>query len=354
MKEYIAFDVHKHYTLTEREDAATGRTTHCRLVHSPGAIRSYLVSNPPAKGTPVAVEATGNWYWVVDEIEQAGCLPLLVHPQWAKALVRYTAKTDMRDVQGMNYLQRNKTLPTVWIAPANVRDMRELSRGRMFLTHQRTQLKNRIQAALARYGLQSRTFSDSFGKKARIEMDGLIEQLPRHTRVVTNAMLGQLDELCGRICELEKLIDEVIKETRPMLLLMTLPGVGRILAIVIALEIGDVRRFRTAPNLASYSGCTPKVKASGDKVRIGRLRADVNRYLKWAFIEAANCVKLHHKAWPGRHVSELYKRISRRRGPAKAVGAVARHLAEAAWHVLTRDEDYIEPALSRRVSTTGA
>jgi transposase len=346
MKEYIAFDVHKHSTFIEREDAATGRTTHCRLKHSRGAIRNYLVSNPPAKGTAVAVEATGNWYWVVDEIEEAGCLPVLVHPQWAKALVRYTAKTDMRDVHGMNYLQRNKTLPTVWIAPAKVRDLRELARGRMFLTHQRTQLKNRIQATLARYGLQNMSFSDPFGKKARLEMQGLVEELPLHTRTVTKVLLCQLDEICSRIRELEKSMDQVIKQSPAMRRLMTLPGIGHILSVVIVLEIGDVTRFATASKLASYSGCTPKVRASGDKVRIGKLRPDVNRYLKWAFIEAANCVKLQLKVKPERHVSKLYTRIAERKGHAKAIGAVARHLAEAAWHVLSREKDYIEPALS--------
>jgi transposase len=216
----------------------------------------------------------------------------------------------------------------------------------MFLTHQRTQLKNRIQAALARYGLQNISYSDPFGKKARLEMQGLVEELPLHTRTVTKVLLCQLDEICSRIRELEKSMDQVIKQSPAMRRLMTLPGIGHILSVVIVLEIGDVTRFATASKLASYSGCTPKVRASGDKVRIGKLRPDVNRYLKWAFIEAANCVKLQLKVKPERHVSKLYTRIAERKGHAKAIGAVARHLAEAAWHVLSREKDYIEPALS--------
>ena len=79
MSEYIAFDAHKRYTWVEREDVATGRTVHDRLEHAPGVIRRFLHRCPP--GTPVAVEATANWYWIVAEIEQAGLVPRLVHPR---------------------------------------------------------------------------------------------------------------------------------------------------------------------------------------------------------------------------------------------------------------------------------
>ena len=116
---------------------------------------------------------------------------------------------------------------------------------------------------------------------------------------------------------------------------------------VIALEVGDVSRFASAQRLASYAGTTPRVHASGGKVRYGTLRPDVNRYLKWAFAEAANSVALHHATHPDRHVSQLYRRIKGRKGHAKAVGAVARHLAEAAFHVLGKGQAYRDPAAPR-------
>ena len=354
MREYISFDVHKHYTFIEREEIETGNVRHCRVAHSSGAIVSYLKSDPPEKGTAVAVEATRNWYWIINEIEQAGMKPLLVHPYKAKVMMGCINKTDKLDVHGMNRLQRTGTLPTVWIAPAKIRDLRELPRGRMFFTRQRTQLKNRIQAVLAREGLQISGFSDIFGKKARLELDSLVMQLPPLTKDITLDMLEQLDIVCGRIKLLEERINQIVKQTPSMKRLMTLPGIGLILSVVIALEVGDIGRFPSAKRFASYAGCTPRVHASGDKVRYGKLRSDVNRYLKWAFIEAANCVRLHLRHWPIRHVSLLYKRLAHRKGHSKAVGAVARHLSEAAWHVLSRDKDYIEPVLSRRVSTTGA
>ena len=82
-------------------------------------------------------------------------------------------------------------------------------------------------------------------------------------------------------------------------------------------------------------------------MRYGALRADVNRYLKWAFAEAANSVAVNHTRCPERHVSRLYRRLRQRKGHAKAIGAVARHLAEAAFHVLRQKQMYQDPALGR-------
>lgn len=102
MKEYIAFDIHKRYTLAEREDVESGRTRECRIEHRRGAIRRYL--RGCEGGTAVAVEATGNWYWIVEEIEQGGQKPLLVHPRKAKLMMGMINKTDKLDVHGLNRL----------------------------------------------------------------------------------------------------------------------------------------------------------------------------------------------------------------------------------------------------------
>jgi hypothetical protein len=123
--------------------------------------------------------------------------------------------------------------------------------------------------------------------------------------------------------------------------------VAVILAATMALEIGEVQRFPTAMHLASYAGTTPRVHASGGKVRYGTLRSDVNRYLKWAFAEAANSVAVNHTRHPEWHASQLYTRLRLRKGHPKAIGAVARHLAEAAFHVLQKKQMYRDPALGR-------
>jgi transposase len=157
--------------------------------------------------------------------------------------------------------------------------------------------------------------------------------------------LDTLDVLFEQISALEDRIAERVALTTSIQLLKTLPGVANILAIVIEREIGSIDRFPAAGHLASYSGVVPKVHSSGSKIRYGRLRKQSNRYLKWAFIEAANVVVRHrsHPNWRGKHVSILYERIRRRKGHAVAVGAVARQEAALSW-VLKKGEPYRDPA----------
>ncbi|MFY9529054.1 MAG: IS110 family transposase [Candidatus Acidiferrales bacterium] len=345
MKEYIAFDSHKRYTLVEHEEVATGKVRQYRIEHAPGAIRRALAGSEP--GTAVAIEATANWYWITDEIEQARCVPRLRHPRKAKLMMGLINKTDQLDVHGLNRLQRNGTLPTVWIPPGPLRELRELTRTRVVLVAQRTRWKNRITATLAKWGLPASEYSDPYGKGARKELEARIEPLPEQTRWVVRQMLVALDGLSVQIREFEQRLDELVEVTPEMQWLETLPGVGVILAATIALEVGDVRRFASAERLASYAGTTPRVHASGDRVRYGRTRPDVNRYLKWAFAEAGNSAAVNYQRCPERHVSELYFRLRQRKGHSKAVGAVARHLAEAAFYVLSRQEAYRDPTADR-------
>ena len=135
---------------------------------------------------------------------------------------------------------------------------------------------------------------------------------------------------------------EVFCETESVKLLQTMPGVGPILSVVIASEIGDIFRFPSAAHLAAYSGTTPRVHASGGKYRYGRAPADVNHYLKWAYAEAANTI-MRVRRLKYRHVRELYERVRARKGHSVAIGAVSRHLAEASWWILTKGACYREP-----------
>lgn len=342
MEEYIAFDSHKHYTWVEHQEVGTGRVRQYRLPHAPGAVRNCLARCEP--GTAVALEATANWYWIVDEIEQAGLRPLLVHPRKAKLMMGLINKTDKLDAHGLNTLQRNGTLPTVWIPPGRLRELRELTRTRVVFVQQRTRWKNRITATLSKYGREGGEASDPYGKGARAALEKRIGQLPEQTQWVTRQMLAQLDGVSQQIEQFERRLEELVEVTPEMQWLMTLPGIGVILAATAALEVGEVERFASAEHLAAYAGTTPRVHASGDRVRYGPTRADVNRYLKWAFAEAANSVAVNHRRCRQRHVSQLYLRLRARKGHSKAIGAVARHLVEAAFHVLSRQEPYRDPA----------
>ena len=166
MNEHIAFDVHKHYTWATVETQQGQVLKEGKVFHTPGALTGFLRLHCAAGGS-VAVETVGNWYWVVDEIEAAGFIPLLVNARKAKHMMDNGNKTDRLDNRGINLLQRTGTLPTVWVPPREVRDQRELPRTRMMLVRQRTQMKNRILSSYGKHGLGQTDFSDSFGKGGR-------------------------------------------------------------------------------------------------------------------------------------------------------------------------------------------
>jgi transposase len=130
------------------------------------------------------MEATGNWYWVINKIEQAGMQPYLVHPRKAKLMMGLTNKTDKVDAQALNRLQRNDTLPTVWIPPGPLRDLRELTRTRLVLVAQRTRLKNRLSATLAKYGAPASESSDPYGQRGRGGPASGRSRLPRIARQI--------------------------------------------------------------------------------------------------------------------------------------------------------------------------
>jgi transposase len=314
-----------------------------RIEHTPGAIREYLARYPA--GTPVAVECVGNWYWIVDDIEAAGCEARLTQAGKAKMMMGHVNKTDKLDADGLALLLYNGTLPTVWIASGELRDERELPRTRMAFTKQRTAVKNRIHAALSKHAIQLEAESDAFSGKGLAALRQTLGSLPTETRRCVEEELALLNEIQGHIDVLEARIREQTQITPSMQLLKTLPGIGDILAIVIDREIGLVERFATAENLASYAGTTPKVKSSGGITYYGPMRKESNQYLKWAFVEAANAIVRcrNFPSWRNKHVVRLYERTARRKGHAIAVGAVARHLAEASYWVLTKREAYHQP-----------
>jgi transposase len=342
--EYIAMDVHKKYTWARVENTQGDRLYESRLTHSHGTIKNF-VSRWTA-GSPVAVETVGNWYWVVDEIEAGGGKPQLVNARLAKLMMGMVNKSDKLDAKGMNRLQRTGTLPTVWIPSSLVRDARELPRTRMVLSRQRTQLKNRVHATLGKYGYVVEGASDAFGKKGRKIVEELLPKLPPHTEQALRLILNELDHVTENLKVIEAEMIKVFAPCPESTLLKTLPGVGEILAVVIWTEIGSIERFGRAEQLASYCGLVAREHSSGGKFRYGAVRRDVNVYLKWAFVEAANSSVLNCERCEYGHISRLYQRIKARRGYGKAKVAVARHLSEASFWMLKKGEPYREPVSS--------
>lgn len=185
----MAFDCHKRYIYAVAEDEQGRVKREGKIPHAPGALAAFLVECTP--GSPVAVETVGNWYPIVDEIERAGCTPRLVHAAKTKLMLGMVNKTDKLDARGLNKLQRTGTLLTMWIPLGELRDKRELTRTRMLLVRQRTQLKQRLHATLAKYGLGITEVQDMFGVQGRALPRQKLGQLSPETRRIWLPMRGR-------------------------------------------------------------------------------------------------------------------------------------------------------------------
>src|SRR5215472_10890209 len=346
MEQFIGCDAHKEFSVfvAVNEKGQAGEAL--RVPHQREIYREFLARLPA--GSAIAVEATGHYSWLIDEMETLGHRPRLTNPFEAKRRMGLTHKTDKLDAKGLAILLRNGTLPEVWIPPRELRDQRELLRLRIFLVRMRTRVKNRIHGTLARYNAQVTGVTDPFGTEGRRWLNARLPDLPSHTHEAVVQELGALDLLDAQIESTEQRLEAIMAVSVEADLLKTLPGVGKILSLVMMLEIGRVDRFPTAAHLASYAGLVPRVHSSGGHTRLGRICATVNHNLKWAFVEAANAVVMHQRRLAGTHVVRLYKRIKRGKNHQKAVVAVARHLAEAAYSVLTKLEKYREPQTQRQ------
>lgn len=347
MRKYSSLDAHKHYSLAAIDDELGRCLMEVRIEHEPGAIKGFLERAELEPCTPVAVETIGNYYWIVDEIQAAGMTPLLVHAGKAKKMMGLVSSNDKLSAHGLNTLQRTNALPVVWIPPQSLRDLRSLTRTRMVFSHDGAQLRNRFHSILAKYCLQLDDTSDIFSAGARDELERRLKQLPQWTYVAAREQLDYIDHFAEEVEFFNHTIAEACEGNEEVKLIDTLPGVGRILSVVVWLEVGDVSRFPRPANLATYAGTTPRLHDSGKKRRLGQTRVDVNHYLKWAFVEAANVCCMNKSKWPHNHTTHLYERVRRRRNHHKAIVAVARHLAESTYWILTKHEPYREPKNTR-------
>src|SRR5581483_6910687 len=285
VKQYIGCDSHARYSVFVSVDE-TGRIgPPVRIDHFGRDLRDYLAGLE--KETPVAVEASGGWYWFMDELEAAGLDARLVNPQEAKRRIGGRDKTDKLDARGLAILLRNGTLPVrLWLA---------------------------------------------------------IGRLPEETRRTSRHEWEWLDAVERHIGELEVRIRSRIGCIGWVRLLESMPGVGEILGATIHLEIGEVNRFPTAAHLASYAGRVPTVHASGGKSHAGPTSKQANHYLRWAFVEAADCILMHRHRFSGHHALPLYDRVKAKKCHGQAAVAVARHLAESSGWILRKREKYRQP-----------
>jgi transposase len=346
MKQFIGCDAHKKFSVFAFMDEAGNYGRTVRVGHNRVEFRKYLQELPP--GSDIALETSGCYYWLVDDMEAAGHRPHLAHAFAAKRRMEGRHKTNERDARGLAMLLRTGTLPEVWIPPAKLRDERELLRWRMWLSHTRTRVKNRIHGVLQRYNVEVK-YSDLFGNGGRTDLLCGEHAIPEYSRESMVEQLQTVDWLETQIQECEARLETMLYPNQERDLLDSLPCVGKVLSAVMALEIGDVRRFGGPDRLVSYAGLVPVARESADWKHKDRCPRDCNVYLKWAYVEAANLISIQRHKWADRHVVQLYERVNRAtKMHGKAAVAVARHLAEASYWILTKQEIYQDPQAKRK------
>src|ERR671937_104948 len=273
-------------------------------------------------GVPIraAIESMNGARFVHDRLELAG---------WQVEIA------DAQKVKGLAPLALQRptgSTPGCW--PSS-RAERERARWRLHLVRHRSSLKQRVHAVLLTHGKPC-TVSDLFGVRGRQLLTRL--GLPEPWQATIAASLRLIDELDREITDCERELRRLGADHRYVPLLCTVPGISWVLAYTIAAELGDIGRFASPRKLAGYSGLCPRVYQSGERDLRGPLSKQGPRYLRWALVEAAThaCT---HPVYRDRY-QQTKARIGKQRGAKVAQIDLARRLAEAIWHMLTRNQPF--------------
>jgi transposase len=239
------------------------------------------------------------------------------------------------DARILAQLLRAGLVCPVHIPAKATRERKEILRQRCFFVRQRTMLRNRIHRLLgAQHGLQLPQVSDLFGKKGM----GFLEKLdlPNPAGLCLRQQLEALKTTQAHIKEDEKALESMIGSSLEMDCLISLPGMGPILAAVALSEIDDITRFPSAQKLCGYAGLCPTTHSSGGKTHQGRLMPHCNKWLRWAFVEAA-WVAIGCSPYFG----SLYQQKRARGKKANtAILSIARRMARISFRLLTERRKY--------------
>ncbi len=272
----------------------------------------------------VVLEATYGWYWAADVLAEAGAQVHLAHPLGVKGFAYRRVKNDERDAADLADLLRMGRLPEAWIAPPEIRGLREAIRHRSKLVALRSGLKAQVHAVLAKQGVRV-PVSDLFGVSGQKLLDELDLDAPY------NARIGSLRRLIAaftfEIDILSKRINVGLKSHTGFQAVQAIHGVGPVLAAIFVAEIGDVTRFARPQQLCSWAGMTPRHYESDTKVHRGRITKQGNRLVRWAAVEAVQRLR----EGPLGHART---RIGERRGANIANVAAARKLLTLVFYGL--------------------
>jgi transposase len=347
---YTGIDYHKRYSVACTLDAQGRKVQEARIDgNAVEAFARYFRQ----LGTPseVVIEACWNWGPLYDLLEGLEGVEevVLSHPAKNRIIADAQIKNDRVDAKALATLLRGDFVARVHVPARAVRQRKNVIRQRLWLARLRTMIRNRIHSVVDRHPhLERPAVKDIFSNQGKAWLKRV--PLPPTERTLLDEDLELHALLQTHIAALEADI-VVADDVNPLATrLQTLPGVGKILAAVVALELDRVDRFARADKLCAYAGLVPTTHASGGKIAHGRMLPFCNRWLKWAFIEAA---------WVAVGCSDYFGsfyRLQRSRGKAAntAITIVARRMAKIAWKMLSDERDYSPHAPPRKSPSPAA
>ncbi|MCP4410424.1 MAG: IS110 family transposase [Gammaproteobacteria bacterium] len=328
MKLYGAIDLHSTNAvcglINEQDEVKMRKKTPCEL---DVVLRAFAPFKDDITG--IAVESTFNWYWLVDGLMDAGYLVHLVNTAAVKQYEGLKHTDDNTDTFWLAHLLRLGILPTGYIYPKEVRPLRDLLRKRSQLVQQRTANILSIQNLHCRN--TGARLSGNTVKRLTLELierhfdDPSLILAINSNRVVMQALDMQIQLI-------EKAVLSQAKLDPRYRYLLSIDGIGKILALTIMLETGDISRFENVGNFASYCRCVNSARLSNGKKKGKGNAKNGNKYLSWAFVEAANfAIRYHDPA------KRYYQRKMAATKRVVAIKALAHKLARAGYYVM-RDQ----------------
>lgn len=339
---YLGLDVHKHSSMVTVLNENGDKLTIKKLSNNYDDFKE-LINSFDGYHFKAVLEAGRNWGVIYDILETFPKIEriILANPFKVRAIADAKFKTDTIDSITLANLLRIDYIPEVFVPPKDIRVKKYLVRHRCFLVGIKTQIKNRIHIILERNHISVPSFTDLFGKQGRKFLNALT--LQEGEDYILKSHLQLLDYASEKIKEINGIIKDEMEKREDVRLLKSVPGIGDVFASLIALEICDIRRFSNYKKLWSYAGLVPTTYASGKRVYHGRLIRHANKWLRWAFIEAA-----HSAIRSSYYFGSYYNRIKIRKGTQAGIIATARLLAKVVYYVLKENREYkeIRPRLS--------
>lgn len=331
MKKYSGIDLHSNNSVVVVSDEADRIVCAKRVPNELGKVLELLEAHREELAG-VVVESTYNWYWLVDGLQAAGYRVRLAHPAAIKRYEGLKRTGDESDAAQLAQLLRLGLLHTGYICPLEQRRVRDLARRRMQLVRHRSMHVLAIENVQARE--TGRRMTSDRIKRLDVHAVHSLGYAPEVTLSV-QANLSVIHALNEQIRTLEKYVAQRVRLSPEYKVLTTAPGIANILATTIMLETGAVERFAAVGNFASYARCVDSVRLSNDKKKGEGNRHNGNKYLAWAFIEAANMAK--------RWCPEAKRFHERKRAKTNAIvatKALAHKLARACYHMLKTGEAF--------------